>query len=93
MHEKDTAREGCCFREATLAGPLWLVPVILPTWEADVRRIAILSQLGQIFREIYLKNTQQKRKTGGEAQVVQFLPNKCETMSANPKFCQRNRTF
>jgi hypothetical protein len=34
-----------------LAGRLWLTPVILGTQEAEIRRIAVQSQLGQIVCE------------------------------------------
>jgi hypothetical protein len=31
-----------------MAGPWWLIPVILATQEAEIRRIMVRSQLGQI---------------------------------------------
>jgi hypothetical protein len=33
------------------AGCLWLMPVILATWEAEIRRIEVRGQLGQIVCE------------------------------------------
>jgi hypothetical protein len=36
----------------TSAGCQWLTPVILAIWEAEIRRIAVQSQPGQIVHEI-----------------------------------------
>jgi hypothetical protein len=35
-----------------LAGHLWLIPVILATWEADIRRITVQGQFWQIVGKI-----------------------------------------
>jgi hypothetical protein len=42
----------------SLTGHQWLVPIILATQEAEVRRIKVRSQPGQIVLRSYLKNTQ-----------------------------------
>jgi hypothetical protein len=41
----------------------WLTPVILATQEAEIRRISVQGQTGQIIHETYLKET-----AGGVAQ-------------------------
>jgi hypothetical protein len=48
---------------------------ILATQEAEIRRITVLSQLGQIVRE-----TLSQKRAGG---VAQALPSKCEALSSN----------
>jgi hypothetical protein len=41
---------------------LWLIPIILATQEAEIRRIAVESQLGQIFlRDLISKKTHHKK--------------------------------
>jgi hypothetical protein len=42
-------------------GHWWLTPVILTTWEAEIRRIAVQSQHRQIVPKTYLKNTQYRK--------------------------------
>jgi hypothetical protein len=53
------------------AGSWWLMPVILATEEAGIRRITVQSQLGQIVHKTlsqkYLKH---KKRAGGVAQGV-----------------------
>jgi hypothetical protein len=49
----------------------WLTPVIPATKEAEIRRIEVQSQLGQIVQETLCgKNPSQKKRGGGVAQVV-----------------------
>jgi hypothetical protein len=42
------------------AGPWWLMPVILATQKAEIRRIGVLSQSGQKICEALFTNTQHK---------------------------------
>jgi hypothetical protein len=45
----------------SLAGHWWFMPIILVTQEADIRRIVVQSQPGQILARHYFKNMQQKK--------------------------------
>jgi hypothetical protein len=44
-------------RTGALGGHQWLTPLILATWEAEIKRIMIQSQPGQKYAKPYLKNT------------------------------------
>jgi hypothetical protein len=68
-------------KNRVLAGCRWLTPVILPTQEAEIRKITAGSQPGQQFMRHYLKNTQHKK---GLVKVVEHLPSKYESLSSNP---------
>jgi hypothetical protein len=49
----------------------WLTPIILLTQEAEIRRIAIQSQLGKQFNEILSqKKKKSQKRAGGVAQGV-----------------------
>jgi hypothetical protein len=63
----------------------WLMPVILDTQEAEIRKITVRSQPGQIVCEI-----QHQKRAGGEAQVVEHLPNKHEAQSSKPEPHKKN---
>jgi hypothetical protein len=66
----------------------WLTPVILATWEVQIRRIVVRSQPGQIALEILFgKHPNMKKRAGGVAQVVECLPSK-KALSSNPPFPQ-----
>jgi hypothetical protein len=65
----------------------WLTPVILASQEAEVRRIMVGSQPGQIVREtLSWKNPSQKR-AGGVAQGVgpEFKAQYCKNNNNNNK--------
>jgi hypothetical protein len=48
-------------RDPTATGCQWLIPVILVTWDAKTRRIAVQGQPGQIvFETPHLQNNQSK---------------------------------
>jgi hypothetical protein len=46
----------------------WLTSVILATQEAEIRRIMVQSQSGQIVCETISENTYHKKRAGGVAQ-------------------------
>jgi hypothetical protein len=46
------------------------MPVILATQEAEIRRIAVRNQPGQIFHEILSRKKKSQKRTGGVAQGV-----------------------
>jgi hypothetical protein len=50
-----------------IAGHRWLTPVILATQEAEIRRITVQSQLGQIVWETLSQKTLHKNRAGGVA--------------------------
>jgi hypothetical protein len=60
------------------AGHQWLTPVILATQEAEIRRITVWSQPGQIVHETlsWKKPSQKPFRAGGVAQGVgpEFKP-------------------
>jgi hypothetical protein len=63
---------------------LVLIPVILATWEAEIRRVMIQGQLGQIVHEIPISKITRAKWTGGVAQAVERLLCKCKALSSNP---------
>jgi predicted PP-loop superfamily ATPase len=66
-----------CLKNKTKARHQWLMPAILATQEAEIRRIMVQSQLSQQFARPYLeKKNNHKKRTSEEAQVVgpEFKP-------------------
>jgi hypothetical protein len=60
------------------------MPVILATQEAEISRIEVQASPGKEFLRPYLKNNQHKKRVGGVAQVVEWLPSKCKALSSIP---------
>jgi hypothetical protein len=63
---------------------LWLTPIILATWEAEIRWILVQSQPRKIVLETPISKTTRTKWTGGVAQAADCLLCKCETLSSNP---------
>jgi hypothetical protein len=70
-----------------LAGRWWLMPVILATWEAEIRRITVKANLGKQFIRPYLGKTE--HKTG----MVEWLKwrNLSSKLSSNPSTTQKKK--
>jgi hypothetical protein len=51
-------------------GAQWLMPVILATQEAEIRRTATRSQLRQTVRETLMRKNPSQERAGGVAQGV-----------------------
>jgi hypothetical protein len=58
------------------AGRRWFTPIILATQEAEIRRITVQSQPGQIVRETLSQNYPSQKRAGRVAQgeVPEFKP-------------------
>jgi hypothetical protein len=70
----------------------WLKPVILAISEAEIRKIEIQCQPGQIVLETLSQKYPTQKRAGGVAQVVECLPSKGEALSLNPstKYLEEN---
>jgi hypothetical protein len=79
-------------RKTTVAGCWWLTPVILASREAEIRRIEVQSQ-HQVnsSQDPILKKPNTKNRAGGVAQVVVYLPSKCEALSSNPSIRKKKK--
>jgi hypothetical protein len=55
-------------RNLKTAGHRWLTPIILATQEAEIKRITVQSQPGQIVCETLSQKTLHKNRAGGVAQ-------------------------
>jgi hypothetical protein len=67
------------------AGCQWLIPVILATQEAEIKRITAQGQPRQIVWKTLYQNTQHKKRAGGVAQVVERPPDNREAPSSNSR--------
>jgi hypothetical protein len=67
------------------------MPIILATWEAEIRGITVQSQPGQIVLKILSQKYSTQKSAGGVAQVVKSLPSKCEALSANPSTTKKKK--
>jgi hypothetical protein len=62
----------------------WLMHVILDTQKAEIRRIVVPIQPGQILQEILSRKNPSQKRAGRVTQVVEHLPSKHETLCSNP---------
>jgi hypothetical protein len=59
---------------------------------ADIRRIMVQSQPGQIVCEMLpQKYPTHKKRNDGATQVVEYLPSKCEDLSLNPTTTKKKK--
>jgi hypothetical protein len=62
----------------------WVTPVILATWESEIRRIVVLDQVGQIVRETPISKIIREKWTGVVTQSIGYLLCKHEALCLNP---------
>jgi hypothetical protein len=62
------------------------MPVILATWESEIRKIAVQGQPRQIVLETPISKITRAKWTVGVVQVVECLLCKGEALSSNPSF-------
>jgi type IV secretory pathway TrbF-like protein len=62
---------------------------LVATQEAEIRRIIVQGQLGQIAQEA-LKRAQKKRD-GGVAQVIEHLLSNCKVLSSSPSILKKKK--
>jgi hypothetical protein len=74
-------------QKQTKAGRWWLFPVILVTQEAEIRRIMVQSQPGQIVLETLSRKNQSQKRAGGVAEGVgpEFKPQYCKQQQQKDK--------
>jgi hypothetical protein len=65
-----------------------LTPVILATWEAEIRRIMVQSQPVQIVLQPLTQNYPTQSEV---AQVVVNLPSKCKGTEIKPHYYQKKK--
>jgi hypothetical protein len=68
------------------------MPVILATWEAEIRKIAVQSQPRQIVHKTLPLKYTTRNRAGGVAEVVEHLPSKCEALNSNPSTAKNKQT-
>jgi hypothetical protein len=70
------------------------MPIILATWEAEIKRITVESQAGEIAYETLSQKIPIENRTGRGSQVVECLHNKFEAWSSNSSTDKKeNETF
>jgi hypothetical protein len=78
-------------KEVTIAGCWWLMLVSLATQEAEIRRIEVESQSGQIVLETLSQKYLTQNRAGRVAQVLKYLAIKCEALSSNPRTTKKKK--
>jgi hypothetical protein len=71
------------------------MPIILATWEAEMRRIEVEASMGKWFMKHLSQKYSIQKRFGGVVQMVEHLPSKCEVLSSNPspKKTNQSRTY
>jgi hypothetical protein len=71
------------------------MPIILATNEAEIRRIVVRSQLGQIVCEILSREKPSQKRAGGAAQGVspEFKPQYCKKQQHQQKQPNKQKTI
>jgi hypothetical protein len=60
------------------------MPIILATQEAEIRRIAVQSQPGEIVHETLSQKKTSSKRASRVAQMVEHQPGTSEATSSNP---------
>jgi hypothetical protein len=68
-----------------------LTPVILATWEIEIRRIVVQGLPRQIVVRPHLQKITRARWTGGVAQAIEHLLCKCKALISNRSPIQKNK--
>jgi hypothetical protein len=76
-------------RVYTEVGRTWLTPVIPATQEAEIRRIEVPSQPGQIVFETLSQKYPTQKRSGGVPQAVE--PSKHKALSSNPSAAKKKK--
>jgi hypothetical protein len=77
----------CCpLKQTCKARCRWLISIILATQEAEIRRIVVRSQPGQIVCETLSRKKLSRKRAGGVAQGVnpEFKPQYCKKPKTKP---------
>jgi hypothetical protein len=69
-------------KKAITVGHRWFTPVILATWEAEIRRITVRGHPGQIVQETPISKVTRAKWTGGVAQAVELRLCKLQALSS-----------
>jgi hypothetical protein len=67
------------------------MPVILATPKAEIRRIVVPSQPGQIILKTLSQKYPTHKRAGGVTQVVGHLPSNCDALSSNPSTVKKKK--
>jgi hypothetical protein len=81
------------YKELKEAGHWWLTFIILATQEAEVRRITVQSQPGQIVSKMLSRKNPSQKRAGGIAQGVgpEFKPQYCKNTKKERQKVLENR--
>jgi hypothetical protein len=71
-------------------GHHWLTSVILAIGDAELRRITVRGQPGQIVNEDQSQKYPSQTRSGGVAQVIENLPSKLKAQSLNHNAGKKN---